>query len=55
RSYSNTNKQVSSTASEQNERLRAIWQAEYGGIPSDYFVWLDEASVDDFTNQRQNG
>ncbi|GLB45421.1 hypothetical protein LshimejAT787_2200840 [Lyophyllum shimeji] len=50
-----TNKQVSSTASERNEQLRAIWQAEYGGIPSDYFVWLDEASVDDFTNQRQNG
>ena len=27
------------------------WQAEYGNIPAEYFVWLDEASVDDQTNQ----
>ena len=31
------------------------WQAEYGNIPAEYFVWLDEASVDDQTNQCRDG
>ena len=42
-----THKQVSKTAAERNELLRATWQAEYGDIPAKYFVWLDESSVDD--------
>ena len=50
-----SNKHVASEALERNELLRAIWQAEYGDIPAEYCVWLDEASVDDKTNQRQNG
>jgi transposase len=50
-----THKKVSKDASERNELLRATWQAEYGDIPAEYFVWLDESSVDDRTNQRTNG
>jgi transposase len=50
-----THKRVSKTAAERNELLRATWQAEYGDIPAEYFVWLDESSVDDRTNQRNNG
>ena len=50
-----TNKQVSTTALERNELLRAVWQAEHGDIPMEYCVWLDEASVDDHTNQRAQG
>jgi hypothetical protein len=48
-------KKVSHEAIERNELLRATWQAEYGDIPAEYFVWLDEASVDDQTNQRRDG
>jgi transposase len=47
-----THKGVAKTAAERNELLRAIWQAEYGDIPPNYFVWIDESSVDDKTNQR---
>ena len=50
-----THKKVSKAAMERNELLRATWQAEYGDIPADYFVWLDESSVDDHTNQRADG
>ena len=50
-----THKRVSKTAAERNELLRATWQAEYGDIPAEYFVWLDESSVDDKTNQRNHG
>lgn len=50
-----SHKKVASAAFERNELLRATWQAEYGDIPAEYFVWLDEASVDDLTNQRRNG
>jgi|SRR5882762_7888780 len=32
-----------------------MWQAEYGDIPAEYFVWLDESSVDDRTDQRNQG
>jgi hypothetical protein len=46
---------VSNAALERNELLRAIWQAEYGDIPAECFVWLDESSVDDKTNQRLSG
>lgn len=50
-----SNKSVSNKAAERNELLRATWQAEYGDIPAEYFVWLDESSVDDRTNQRIRG
>ncbi|KAJ7468961.1 hypothetical protein B0H11DRAFT_1661147, partial [Mycena galericulata] len=50
-----TNKRVASVALERNELLRATWQAEYGAIPWEYFVWLDEASVDNLTHQRLSG
>src|SRR6202040_863239 len=50
-----THKRISKTAAERNELLRATWQAEYGDIPAEYFVWLDESSVDDRTNQRNHG
>ena len=50
-----THKTVSKSSAERNEELRAIWQAEYGGIPMDSFVWLDESSVDDLTNHRTEG
>ena len=50
-----THKRISKTATERNELLRATWQAEYGDIPAEYFVWLDESSVDDRTNQRNQG
>ena len=40
---------------ERNELLRATWQAAYGEIPAEYFVWLDESSVDNRTNQRTSG
>ncbi|KAA1475515.1 hypothetical protein DENSPDRAFT_748462, partial [Dentipellis sp. KUC8613] len=50
-----TRKQVAKTALERNELLRATWQAEYGDIPAEYFIWLDESSVDDKTNQRDDG
>jgi hypothetical protein len=50
-----THKRVSKTAAERNELLRATWQAMYGDIPAEYFVWLDESSVDNKTNQRNHG
>jgi transposase len=48
-------KRVSRAALERNEDLRAIWIAEYGDIPREFFVWLDESSIDDSTNHRHNG
>ena len=50
-----THKHVANEALERNELLRATWQAAYADIPADYCVWLDEASVDDRTNQRAMG
>jgi transposase len=55
RSLALSHKHVSKAAVERNELLRATWQAEYGDIPAEYFVWLDESSVDDHTNQRTHG
>jgi hypothetical protein len=49
-----THKKVSKAVAERNELLQAAWQAEYGDIPAEYFVWLDETSVDDHTNQHTN-
>lgn len=50
-----TRKRISKAALERNELLRATWQAEYGDIPAEFCIWLDESSVDDRTNQRRNG
>jgi hypothetical protein len=36
-----SHKGVAKTAAERNELLHAIWQAEYGEIPPNYFVWID--------------
>ena len=50
-----THKTVSAAALERNELLRATWQAAHGDIPMESFVWMDEAAVDDHTNQRSRG
>jgi len=50
-----SHKGVAKAALERNEHLRATWQAVNGDIPKEYIVWLDEASVDDHTNQRDSG
>ena len=50
-----SHKHILTAAMERNELLRATWQAAYGDIPADHFVWLDESSVDDHTNQRTRG
>lgn len=50
-----SHKKVAKAAAERNELLRATWQAQYGNIPAEYFIWLDESSVDDRTNQRTQG
>ena len=50
-----THKEQAKKAAERNEMLRATWQAEYGDIPAEYFVWIDKSSVDDKTNQRTQG
>ena len=42
-----THKHVAHAALERNELLRATWQAANGELPMEYFVWLDEVSVDD--------
>ena len=42
-------------ALERDELVHAAWQAEYGDVPMDAFVWLDEASADDHTNQWRDG
>lgn len=50
-----TNKKVAPSALERNEMLRATWQAVHGDTPMEYFVWLDEAGVDNQTHQRDHG
>ena len=50
-----SHKQVSKAALERNEALRSVWIAEFGDIPADNFIWLDEASVDNNTCVRQAG
>lgn len=50
-----SHKKIAKKAAERNELLRATWQAQYGDIPAEFFVWLDESSVDDKTNQRTEG
>jgi transposase len=55
RRLSVVHKRVAKEAQERDELIRATWQAEYGDIPMESFVWLDESSVDDRTNQRRDG
>jgi transposase len=55
RQWALSHKHVASEALERNEFLRAIWQGEYGDILAEYCVWLDEAGVDDRTNQQWSG
>lgn len=50
-----THKHVAKEALERDELVRAAWQAEYGDIPKEAFIWLNESSVDDCTNQRCTG
>jgi transposase len=46
-----SHKQVAASAMEHNELLHATWIAANGDIPKEYIVWIDEAGVDDHTNQ----
>ena len=50
-----TIKQISKTAAERDELVRAIWKGKHGRIAKENIVWLDESSVDDLTNQRLRG
>ncbi|KAG1861280.1 hypothetical protein F4604DRAFT_1515028, partial [Suillus subluteus] len=50
-----THKDISKTAAERNDLLRATWQAAYRDILAEYFVSLDESSIDDKTNQKMQG
>jgi hypothetical protein len=50
-----TKKLVSKEALERNELLRAMWQAEVGLYPPEYFIWLNESSSDDITMHRTGG
>jgi hypothetical protein len=40
---------------EHNELLHATWIAAHGDIPKEYIVWIDEAGIDDHTNQQEVG
>ncbi|KAF8625708.1 hypothetical protein AX17_006784 [Amanita inopinata Kibby_2008] len=46
-----SHKNVLHAALEKNEELQLAWIAEHGDIPKEYFIWVDESSVDDCTNQ----
>jgi hypothetical protein len=50
-----SHKHITKKAAEHNKHLRSTWQAQWGHIPAEYFVWIDEADVDDKTNQCGNG
>jgi len=50
-----SHKKISKAAAERNKLLHATWQAAYADIPMEHFVWLDESSVDDHTNQWMQG
>lgn len=50
-----TRKGVSKEAAERDEMLRAIWQAEIGMHNNNRLVFIDEAGVDDHTNNRRMG
>lgn len=50
-----SHKSVARAALERNELLRATWQATYGHIAKEDFVWLDESGIDNLTNMREYG
>ena len=50
-----THKKVAQEALERDELVQATWVAEYGDVPMDACIWLDESIVDDHTNQQRNG
>jgi transposase len=50
-----SHKSISKAAAERDELLRATWRGTYADIPKESFVWLDESSIDDLTNQRMQG
>lgn len=50
-----THKHVAKEALERDELVRATWIAQYGDIPIESCIWLDESSVDDRTNQQRHG
>ena len=50
-----THKKVAWEALERDELVWATWVTEYGDVSMDACIQLDESSVDDRTNQRQNG
>jgi transposase len=50
-----SHKTISKEAQERDELVRAAWQVEYGDIPMESFLWLDESGIDDRTNQRTKG
>ncbi|KAI0311170.1 hypothetical protein OF83DRAFT_1042045, partial [Amylostereum chailletii] len=41
-----THKHISKEAMERNDVLRAQWDAQWGDLPYDCMVWLDESGVD---------
>lgn len=55
RRISLSHKSVAREAAERNDLLRNTWWAECADIPKEYWVWLDEAGVDDLSNQRTAG
>ena len=50
-----THKVISKEALERNEHLRATWQAVMGQYDPHQLVFIDEAGVDDHTNNRTHG
>jgi transposase len=50
-----TNKAIAQEALEQNERLRAEWQARWGQEDPIRNIWLDESGCDDRTAYRGRG
>jgi len=55
RRLATSQKKIAKTAAERDELLRATWQAAHGSIPMEYFMFLDESSMDNHTNQRRRG
>ena len=50
-----SHKHITKEAAERDELVHAMWQAEYGDIPMEAFLWLDESGVDNCTNQHCEG
>ncbi|KAF5369966.1 hypothetical protein D9758_001181 [Tetrapyrgos nigripes] len=50
-----TNKKISYQAAQHDALLEATWIGEYGSIPKEYIVWLDESGVDTGDHSRVNG